>query len=103
MGQRFSRDYCAGRERRTFQDLADVHATYYDALKQKQSSGPFVFVGYSYGGMVAFELAKRIEAAGDKVKFIGSFDLPLYTKGITRRLDWKGCLLHVAFFCDLFP
>lgn len=67
------------------------------------ASGLFVFAGYSYGGTVAFELAKRIEAAGDKVKFIGSFNLPLYTKGITRRLDWTGCLLNVAFFCDLFP
>jgi thioesterase domain-containing protein len=52
--------------------------------------------------MVAFELAKKIEAAGDEVKFIGSFDLPPYIKHVMRRLDWTGCLLHVAFFCDLF-
>ncbi|CAI7619062.1 unnamed protein product [Penicillium discolor] len=103
VGQRISRDYCAGWARRTFQDLADIHATHYDALKQKQPNGLFVFAGYSYGGTAAFELAMRIEAAGDKVKFIGSFNLPLYTKGITRRLDWTGCLLNVAFFCDLFP
>lgn len=87
---------------KTFQDLADLHVTYYDALEQKQPSGPYALAGYSYGGMVAFELAKKIEAAGDEVKFIGSFDLPPYIKHVMRRLDWTGCLLHVAFFCDLF-
>lgn len=49
----------------TFQDLADVHATYYDSLKQKQPSRPYALADYSYGGMVAIELAKKIEAAGD--------------------------------------
>ncbi|KAL2703066.1 hypothetical protein AAEP93_007364 [Penicillium crustosum] len=68
---------------KTFQDLADLHVTYYDALEQKQPSEPYALAGYSYGGMVAFELAKKIEAAGDKV-------------------NWTGCLLQVAFFCDLF-
>ncbi|KAJ5482339.1 Thioesterase [Penicillium sp. IBT 31633x] len=86
----------------TFQDLADLQAIYYDALKQIQPSGPYALAGYSYGGMVAFELAKKIEAAGDEVKFIGSFDLPPHIKHVMRRLDWTGCLLHVAFFCDLF-
>ncbi|OQE47486.1 hypothetical protein PENCOP_c001G06022 [Penicillium coprophilum] len=86
----------------TFQDLADLHATYYNALKQKQPTGPYALAGYSYGGMVAFELAKKLEATGDEVKFIGSFDLPPYIKHVMSRLDWTGCLLHVAFFCDLF-
>ncbi|KAJ5200005.1 Thioesterase [Penicillium cf. griseofulvum] len=86
----------------TFQDLGDLHATYYNALKQKQPNGPYALAGYSYGGMVAFELAKKLEAVGDEVKFIGSFDLPPYIKHVMSRLDWTGCLLHVAFFCDLF-
>ncbi|KXG47448.1 Thioesterase [Penicillium griseofulvum] len=86
----------------TFQDLANLHATYYKALKEKQPNGPYALAGYSYGGMVAFELAKKLESVGDEVKFIGSFDLPPYIRHVMGRLDWTGCLLHVAFFCDLF-
>jgi thioesterase domain-containing protein len=57
--------------------------------------------GYFYGDMVAFEIAKKTEADGDEVKFLGSFDLPPHIKQVMNRLDWTGCLLHVAFFCAL--
>ncbi|CAL5868710.1 uncharacterized protein PFLUO_LOCUS2937 [Penicillium psychrofluorescens] len=85
----------------TFKDLSDLHTTYYEALKKKQPTGPYAMAGYSYGGMVAFEIAKKIEADGDEVKFLGCFDLPPHIKQVMNRLDWTGSLLHLAFFCAL--
>ncbi|KAJ5084750.1 Thioesterase [Penicillium alfredii] len=85
----------------TFKNLDDLLTEYYSALKQQQPEGPYAMAGYSYGGMVAFEIAKKLEADGDSVKFLGSFDLPPHIKDVMKRLDWTGCLLHVAFFCGI--
>jgi hypothetical protein len=38
--------------------------------------GPYAIAGYSYGGVVAFEVAKRLEAMGDEVKFTGLINIP---------------------------
>jgi thioesterase domain-containing protein len=36
-----------------------------EGLKRARASGPFLIVGYSYGGFVALEMARRITAAGE--------------------------------------
>lgn len=84
-----------------FTDLADMIGTYYEAIRRKQPTGPYALAGYSYGSMVAFELAKRLEADGEEVKFLGSFNLPPHIKQRMRQLSWNMCLLHLAYFLGL--
>ena len=84
-----------------FTGLTDVVATYYHALKQQQPNGPYAIAGYSYGSMLAFEISKILEANGNTVQFLGSFNLPPHIKDRMRMLDWTAGLLHIAHFCDI--
>lgn len=94
-----ARGFNAGEE--PFRDLQDVLDTYYGALKKQQPHGPYAIAGYSYGSMLAFEIAKRLEANGDTVKFLGSFNLPPHIKTRMRMLDWTAGLMHIAHFCGI--
>ncbi|KAL8743968.1 MAG: hypothetical protein Q9190_003737 [Brigantiaea leucoxantha] len=84
-----------------FQGLTDVVTTYYRALKKQQPQGPYAIAGYSYGSMLAFEISKILEANGDIVQFLGSFNLPPHIKERMRMLDRTAGLLHIAHFCGI--
>ncbi|PYH88927.1 acetyl-CoA synthetase-like protein [Aspergillus ellipticus CBS 707.79] len=88
-------------EEEPFASIDEAVRTYHAAIKQKQPEGPYAIAGYSYGSMLAFEVGKVLECQGDTVGFIGSFNLPPHIKSRMRQLDFKECLLHLAYFLDL--
>jgi len=45
-------------------------------VRAGQPVGPYRIVGYSYGGMVAYELGRRLRAAGHEVEFVALLDTP---------------------------
>jgi thioesterase domain-containing protein/acyl carrier protein len=49
-------------------------ADYVKAIKASQPQGPYRLCGYSFGGLVAFEMARQLKRSGDKVSFLGLFD-----------------------------
>lgn len=53
---------------RSLADIADFQVA---AIRQAQSHGPYHLMGYSFGGLVAFEIARRLLAAGEPVAFLG--------------------------------
>jgi acyl-CoA synthetase (AMP-forming)/AMP-acid ligase II/thioesterase domain-containing protein/acyl carrier protein len=52
-------------------------AEYLRYVKARQPSGPYYLCGYSFGGLVAFEMARRLRDAGDEVGMVGLFDTML--------------------------
>lgn len=84
-----------------FTSLEEVITTYHHALKARQPQGPYAIAGYSYGSMVAFQIAKILEANGDRVQFLGSLNLPPHIKTRMRTLDWTAGLVHIAHFCSI--
>ena len=85
-----------------FSSIDEIVTTYHAAIKQKQPVGPYALAGYSYGTMLAFEVAKRLELdVNDQVHFLGSFNLPPHIQWRMRQLDWSACLLHLCYFLDL--
>ncbi|HYO78431.1 MAG TPA: thioesterase domain-containing protein [Thermoanaerobaculia bacterium] len=54
--------------------LAALAACYADAIRATQPTGPYYLAGYSAGGMVAYELARQLTRAGDRVAFLGLLD-----------------------------
>src|ERR1700722_11792709 len=44
---------------------------YLAAVKARQPEGPYFLCGYSFGGLLAFELARRLSDRGDDVAFVG--------------------------------
>ena len=50
---------------------------YLRAVKARQPDGPYYLCGYSFGGLVAFEMARRLYESGDEVGLVGLFDTML--------------------------
>lgn len=48
--------------------------------------------------MIAFETAKKVEASGDRVGFLGSLNLPPHIKKHIREMDYAESLLHLVYF-----
>ena len=84
-----------------FNDIPEVVRTYHAAIKRIQPTGPYAVAGYSYGSMIAFEIAKVLESDGDEVPFLGSLNLPPHIKFRMRQLDWTEVMLNLAYFLDL--
>lgn len=54
--------------------LEDQAAFYLDEIRQIQPKGPYYFLGYSYGGTIALEIAHRLQALGEHVELLGMLD-----------------------------
>ncbi|KJZ69764.1 hypothetical protein HIM_10847 [Hirsutella minnesotensis 3608] len=86
-----------------FGSISEITETYVVAIRRRQPRGPYALAGYSYGTMLAFEMAKRLEAEDGPgaVRFLGSFNLPPHIKQRMLQLDWTACLLHLTYFLGL--
>ncbi|KAI9037496.1 acetyl-CoA synthetase-like protein [Aspergillus affinis] len=84
-----------------FKSLNEVFETYRSAIKKRQPQGPYAIAGYSFGGMVAFEVTKLLERDGDEVRYCGSWNLPPHIKFRMRELLWDECVIHLFYFVGL--
>src|SRR5205085_10283071 len=57
-----------------FARIEDMAAHYVDCMLRVQPSGPYVIAGYSFGGLVALEMARRVAASGQRVEELMLFD-----------------------------
>jgi acetoacetyl-CoA synthetase len=48
-------------------------------IREVQPSGPYALVGYSFGGLVAFEIAQQLVAAGEKIEMLCLLDTYIHT------------------------
>lgn len=65
-------------------DLNTLVTNYLDMIRAKQPEGPYRIGGYSFGGIVAFEIASRLQAQGLTVKLV-IFDSANPQDGIEKR------------------
>lgn len=56
--------------------VEQLAASHLDLIRTVQKSGPYYFCGYSFGGLVAYELAKRLSDAGDSASLVALLDAP---------------------------
>ncbi|WP_343954862.1 alpha/beta fold hydrolase, partial [Nonomuraea longicatena] len=84
-----------------FGSFGEMVSCYVAAIRERQEHGPYAVAGYSYGGAVAFEIAKELEAQGERVDFVGIVNLPPHIKGRMRELDRTEGALHLALFLGL--
>jgi thioesterase domain-containing protein len=84
-----------------FQTFAEMVEQYVAAIRRRQPHGPYAVAGYSYGAAVAFEIAKVLESQGERVDFVGSFNLPPHIKYRMRELDFTETATNLAMFLEL--
>ncbi len=59
---------------RPHEDLVAMAAEYLGEIRQTQPEGPYLLGGYSGGGVVAYEMAQQLTAAGQRVGALVLFD-----------------------------
>ena len=52
--------------------MEDIAAHYVSELLEHNSNGPYAIAGYSFGGLIAFEMAKQLKARGKEVAMLGT-------------------------------
>ena len=55
--------------------VEEMAVRYIEEIKQVKKEGPYTLSGWSFGGIVAFEMARKLEELGDKVSFLGLLDV----------------------------
>jgi amino acid adenylation domain-containing protein len=58
--------------------VAEMAECYADWIVAAHPDGPYLLCGYSFGGTVAYDVARRLRARGRDVVFIGLFDTAVY-------------------------
>lgn len=84
-----------------FTSMDEMVSCYVAAVKRTQPTGPYAIAGYSYGGIIAFEITKRLEAVGDEVKFLGLVNIPPDITDRLDEIDWTRGLLNLTYFLGL--
>jgi amino acid adenylation domain-containing protein len=54
--------------------VEETAASYLAAMRECQKVGPYHLAGYSYGGLLVFEIARQLLSAGESVAFAGLVD-----------------------------
>ncbi|AFY87633.1 AMP-binding protein [Chroococcidiopsis thermalis] len=54
--------------------VEDMANHYIDEIRSFQPNGPYFLAGFSFGGLVAFEMARTLHAQGQKVALLALFD-----------------------------
>lgn len=71
-----------GAKNQAFTSIAQMAEFYIAAIKLVQAQGPYYLGGWSFGGLVAYEMAQQLTAVGEEVAdiiFIDSFNKELLT------------------------
>ncbi|KAH9878816.1 hypothetical protein J1614_002250 [Plenodomus biglobosus] len=84
-----------------FETLDEMLETYMIGIKKHQPRGPYLLLGLCFGGMLAFELGKRLEAAGDQVAFCGGIDNPADLTRIQVRAKPRNFIIDLLHFFQL--
>jgi acetoacetyl-CoA synthetase len=70
--------------------IAEMVEAYIDAIHSVQPDGPYALAGYSFGGLIAFEMARTLRARGQTVELLAVFETDLYA----RYLPWRDMLAY---------
>lgn len=81
--------------------MDEMISCYAAAVKRTQATGPYIIAGYSYGGVIAFEVAKRLEAIGEEVKFVAPINIHLYIADRMHKINWTDGMLNLSYLLGL--
>jgi acetoacetyl-CoA synthetase len=73
-------------------------AEYVEQIRSVQPHGPYALAGFSFGGMIAFEMAQQLLRSGEKVELVALLDTQLDDQCLTFQ-DWVAhqlCLLRLG-------
>jgi thioesterase domain-containing protein len=74
-------------------------ARYVDAIRASQAAGPYRLGGYSFGSLVAYEMARQLRELGEEVALLALFDTysPTYLNKLPDTRDMADMLVGLAW------
>jgi amino acid adenylation domain-containing protein len=82
-------------------DLTSLAQDYVRILRKKQAHGPYYLAGWSFGGVLAFEMARILEQTGERTDFLGLFDSNLAPAWAKDDMNDHPGMLETLFKRDL--
>jgi non-ribosomal peptide synthetase component F/thioesterase domain-containing protein/acyl carrier protein len=75
--------------------VPQVAALYLKKIRTIQPQGPYLLAGESFGGLVAYEMAQQLQAAGETVALLALFDT--LAPGVSLKRSWsQRSALHLS-------
>lgn len=71
--------------------LEEIAAEYVQLIFRFHAAGPYALIGWCVGGVLAFEVARQLVAAGHQVSLLAMIDA--WAPGHSRRLSWWRAIL----------
>ncbi|MFN3723878.1 MAG: type I polyketide synthase [Paracoccaceae bacterium] len=68
-------------------DFVTAARDYITEMRQVQPTGPYILGGFSGGGLIAWEIARQLEAAGESVPLVVLLDTPIPLRPQLSKLD----------------
>lgn len=59
------------------QSVEEMAQSYVQVIREHQPEGPYRLAGYSFGGLLAYETARRLAAQGARIEWLGLIDAEL--------------------------
>ncbi|GAA4973310.1 amino acid adenylation domain-containing protein [Algibacter aquimarinus] len=59
---------------KSFNSIEEIASLYVDSIIKHNPEGPYALAGYSFGGIIAYEMAKQLKEQNKKVNMVGLFD-----------------------------
>jgi thioesterase domain-containing protein/NAD(P)-dependent dehydrogenase (short-subunit alcohol dehydrogenase family)/acyl carrier protein len=69
------------------QTFPDAARDYIAEMRQVQPQGPYLLGGFSGGGLIAWDIARQLEAAGEEVRLVALLDTPIPMRPVLSRKD----------------
>ena len=80
--------------------LEDLAASYIEELVSLQPKGPYYLAGYSFGGFLAYEMARQLQNRGLQVEHLAIIDTGPLAQG---KFSFEECLLSALSFLKNIP
>ena len=82
--------------------VEDMAAHYLREIRDAQPHGPYALAGFSFGGLVAYEIASQLAARGEQVDVVAMIDTRMHSRNLSwlEVLKFRGRLLTL-FVRDL--
>ena len=78
--------------------VEDMAAHYVGEIRSFQPEGPYYLCGSSFGGLVAYEMARRLRVEGEEVALVALFDTygPGYPRYLSHMTAWRRKFFRLA-------
>ncbi|HET9591585.1 MAG TPA: acetoacetate--CoA ligase [Solirubrobacterales bacterium] len=68
--------------------VEEMARSYVELIREQQPQGPYRLAGHSFGGLLAFEIARQLAEQGEEIDWLGMIDAELDDRAHTRVRRW---------------